>query len=290
MEQGTQPSFSENARRYLALARQGRNEWWRYLAGIATIIVAGQVLGAGPYLLLARSAHFNDLLNFIALNLGALVALAALVIVVRAIHRRSVVSLVTPRAAFDWARALQGFAIWLVLVTAASLFESWLYPGRYRLTFDPHTFFQFAAAALCLTPLQTATEELIFRGYLMQALGLLLRRPFWLVVASAIIFMLPHLANPEVSRSSVLIPLEYLAIGLVLALVTLRDGRLELAIGLHAANNLFSALIANYEGSVLTTSAIFTSKLEPVYSFCALLGASAAFYFLLFGPPRRTAA
>jgi hypothetical protein len=45
---------------------------------------------------------------------------------------------------------------------------------------------------------------------------------------------------------------------------------------------MWFALIANYEGSVLTTTAIFTSKIEPLYSFCALVGASVAFYLLLF--------
>jgi uncharacterized protein len=286
---GSATRVAVSARRFLDLAREGRNEWWRYLSAIVLIIAGGQVLGAVPYLFLARSGRFSDLLDFIALNLGVLVELAVLAVVVRGLHRRTLLSLVTPRATFDWRRALQGFALWFALVATASLFESWLYPGRYRLTFDAQAFFQFAVAALLLTPLQTATEELLFRGYLMQALGLLLRRPLALAVVSSALFMLPHLGNPEVARSPVLIPLEYLTIGFVLALVTLRDGRLELAMGLHAANNLFNALIANYEGSVLPTSPIFTSELDPLYSFCALVGASIVFCSVLFRPGRRRA-
>ena len=85
-----------------------------------------------------------------------------------------------------------------------------------------------------------------------------------------------------------LVPPQYLVIGMLLAAVTLRDGRLELALGIHAANNIFSALIANYEGSVLTTDSIFTSTLEPVYSLASLTAASVAAYLVFFG--RRAAA
>lgn len=80
---------------------------------------------------------------------------------------------------------------------------------------------------LCLTPLQTATEELLFRGYVMQGLSLLVKRPVAIAVISSVIFTLPHLANPEVARAPLLVPLQYVTIGLLLAAVTLRDGRLE---------------------------------------------------------------
>lgn len=270
--------------RYLDLVRQGKNQWWRYLAAVLVILLFGQVLGTVPFLLLARGGEFNDLLNFTALNLGVLVELAGLVIAVRLIHRRSMLSLITPRPAFDWRRAAHGFAAWFLLVAASALIEGWLFPGRYRLSFNADSFFLFAAVVLCLTPLQAATEELLFRGYLMQALGLFIRRPALIAVLSSLLFALPHLANPEVAHGPLLIPLEYLAIGLLLAVVTLRDGRLELAIGIHAANNVFGALVANYEGSVLTTEAIFTATLDPAYSLAALLAASAVFYLMLFGP------
>jgi membrane protease YdiL (CAAX protease family) len=53
----------------------------------------------------------------------------------------------------------------------------------------------------------------------------------------------------------------------VMAYVTLRDGRLELALGLHAANNLFAALFANYSVTVMPTPSIFTvNTLDVVYS------------------------
>ena len=67
-------------------------------------------------------------------------------------------------------------------------------------------------------------------------------------------------------------------------LIALRDGRLELAIGLHAANNVFLALVANYEGSALATAAVFTAReLDPWYSLATLVAGGSAFYWWFFG-------
>lgn len=271
------------AERYLALAHHGRNQWWRYVAGVLIIVLCGEGLAALPYLWVARDGDPGGMPVFIALNLGSLITLGGLAIAVLLLHRRSLLSLVTPHPRFDWRRAGQGFAVWLALSAASSVIESVLFPGSYRLTFNPDTFFAFAAVALCLTPLQAATEELLFRGYAMQGLGLLMKRPAVIAIVSSVIFMLPHLANPEVARHGMLVPPQYLVIGLLFAAVTLRDGRLELAIGMHTANNIFSGLIANYEDSVLTTDALFTSRFDPVYSLAALAVASATAYLIFFG-------
>ena len=71
-------------------------------------------------------------------------------------------------------------------------------------------------------------------------------------------------------------------IGALMAVVTLKDGRLELAIGIHAANNLFTGIVANVEPSVLSTSAIFTSTFEPVFALLAMLASSLTTYAVLF--------
>src|SRR5262245_47096978 len=96
------------AERYLDLARQGRNEAWRYALGALTIGFFW--LGAG-YLPLARyeeaiAAH--PLYEFIAVNFSIGMMLAGLAVAVRFIHGRSLRSLVTPRARIDWSRMARG--------------------------------------------------------------------------------------------------------------------------------------------------------------------------------------
>lgn len=269
--------------RYLNLARTGRNEWWRYLLGVALILFFWIVVGFVPYAVLARLHALDDLLTYIAVNLSIVMMLAGLALAMRFVHRRPLRSLISPDR-FDWGRVFQGAAAWAVIGLAVAGVEHLLYPGRYYLSFDPERFFGFAALVLVLTPIQTTTEELVFRGYVMQALGLILRSPAAIAVLSAAIFAVPHLLNPEAQTYGPLLIASYFVIGLLLAAVTLRDGRLELAIGVHAVNNLLLALVANYEGSVLTTESIFTAReLDPVYTLVTLVIAGAAFYWLFFG-------
>ena len=275
------------AERYLALAARGRNDWWRYVLGVATVVVFFELLGFAPWWLMMQYSDFGTLEQFFALNAGELIGLVGLAVAVVAVHRRGMRSLVTPYARIDWRRVLTGAAVWAGFALLCSVFEAWLFPGRYRFTFDPQLFFASAAMALLLTPLQTATEELLFRGYVMQGLGLFCRRPWLLIVASAALFTLPHAGNPEVDAAPWLVLPQYFIIGVLLAAVTLKDGRLELAIGIHAANNLFTGIVANIEPSVISSNAIFTSEFDPLYALLALAVASAATWAVLFPPQQR---
>ena len=269
---------------YLDLARRGRNDWWRYLLGGATIVFFWLVLGYVPYFLLRHAGLSDALFDFVAINLSIFMMLAGLAVTVKLIHRRSLRSLVAPDERIDWARIARGAVVWTVLATIVALIEHLAYPERYYLSFDPARFFMFMALVLTLTPLQSAVEELVFRGYVMQGLGLLTRRPLAIAVLSGIVFTLPHLLNPEVrEHGAVIMAANYFAIGVLLATVALRDGRLELAIGLHVANNVFLALVANYEGSALMTESVFTAReLDPVFSLVTLIAGAIAFHWWIF--------
>ncbi len=65
-------------------------------------------------------------------------------------------------------------------------------------------------------------------------------------------------------------------------------GSLELALGVHTANNLFALLLANTSISSLPSPSIFTvNVLDPLYSVLAGLVAWMVFVWLIFGPLRR---
>lgn len=270
--------------RYLDLARQGRNAWWRYALGAVTIAFFWLVLGYVPYLLLVGAGLSDQLLEYLAVNFSIFMMLAGLVLAVTVIHRRPLLSLVTPEARVDWLRVARGALVWAAIAAVIVAIEHALFPDRYYLSFDAERFFVFLALVLVLTPIQAGTEELVFRAYAMQGLALLTRRRVLVAVASSLIFTVPHLLNPEVHQHGVLImAANYFAIGMLLATITLRDGRLELAIGLHAVNNVFLALVANYEGSALTTESIFTAReLDPVYALITLVIGAFAFHWWIF--------
>ena len=265
--------MSPRTARYLDLARQGRNAWWRYALGTFTIACFWLFLGFVPYVLLADEAAGSRLLEYVAGNFSFVMMLAGLAVAVKVIHRRPLLSLITPEARVDWRRIGRAALAWCVLAALISAIEHLLYADRYYLSFNAERFLPFLVFVLVLTPIQTTAEELVFRGYAMQGIGLLTRRPVLVAVASTVVFTLPHMLNPEVEKHGMLImAANYFAIGLLLATVTLRDGRLELAIGVHAVNNIFLALVANYEGSALATESVFTAReLDPVYSLVTLI-------------------
>ncbi len=58
---------------------------------------------------------------------------------------------------------------------------------------------------------------------------------------------------------------------------------LELALGMHAGNNLFAALFANYTITALPSPALFTIRtLDPVYSLISVVIGLRVFYAIFF--------
>jgi membrane protease YdiL (CAAX protease family) len=118
--------------------------------------------------------------------------------------------------------------------------------------------------------------------------GLRLRNIWILSAISGFLFMVPHFLNPEARINYGLMGFYYFFIGAVMAYVTLRDGRLELALGLHVANNLFSALVANYTVTVMPTPSLFTiNTLDAAYSVLAAAFGLIVFVLIFVGPFRR---
>ena len=276
--------FTSPAARYLAAADIGGNSWWRYLLGIVVIAASWIIGGAYAYGFVLLYLPLGAITEFVAINASILMLLVGVVAVVVVLHRRPWRTLVTPYAQIDWRRMVQGAGVWVALSLVFSVIEHLLFPGRYAWSLDLQRWLPFALAALLLTPLQCAAEELVFRGYVLQGLGRLLRNPPALVILSGLLFAAPHLLNPEVAAYGLAImAANYFVMGLFLGAIALRDGRLELAIGAHAGNNLLLALVVRYDDSVFETESVFTAgALDPVYSLVTLLFSALLFYWWFF--------
>ncbi len=285
---------------YLEVARTGKNDWWRYLISLPAILIVWLGIGSIPVVLLAfyviadgnPATNFTAtgftgisvLLDFSATMLTFFPFIAATLLAVRFIHARPLKTLVTAAPRIRWTRLLAGAGVWFVLAALISFVEAMLYPGRYVLTFHPETLAVYALVALILIPIQTSAEELFFRGYLLQWIGLRLKNKWVLAFIIGVLFFLPHAVNPEMASNAVLMGLGYFAFGFFAALITLQDSGMELALGLHAANNLFSALFANYTVTALLSPSLFTVQtLDAAYGLISSIIAMTVFYMIFFG-------
>lgn len=284
---------------FLSLSERGKNGPARWIGGTLVILFCWFIVGgmsSAPLLVSAGvsnaaaladpNSDADPFLFYLAVNVGFGALLLGLWLAVRLIHQRAFRTLVTPATRVSWARMGLGFAVWFIIVALGSLVEFALYPSRFALTFDPSRWFFFLPFVLVLTPIQTSAEELFFRGYWLQGIGRLTRHPLILILITSLLFAIPHLANPEVTNhpeSGLLLFLNYFAIGAVLAWITLRDNRLELALGVHAANNLFAALIVNYTTSVLMTPAVITNNtIDATLGLLMILVGGVLFYLIVF--------
>jgi membrane protease YdiL (CAAX protease family) len=288
---------------YLEIARQGKNDWWRYLISFPAILATWLLVGSIPVvILMAYIAVDGDpatdfsgtgfegvpvIPEFLVTMSSFIPFLVATLLAVWFIHERPLRTLVTSETHIRWKRMFAGAGVWLLIAALLSLVESILYPGRYVLTFQPVTLLVFAMLAMILIPMQTSAEEFFFRGYLLQWMGLRLKNRWLLSLLNGLLFFLPHVANPEMATGSVLIGLGYFVMGFFLTFIALQDHGIELALGMHAANNLFAALFANYTVSALPSPSLFTVQtLDPVYSLVSLVAGMAVFYVIFFYPTR----
>ncbi|MDN5332755.1 MAG: protease family protein [Sphaerochaeta sp.] len=130
---------------------------------------------------------------------------------------------------------------------------------------------------LVLTPIQTSSEEVVFRVFPIRVVqgGKLRRgamRNTFACVLSAILFTAPHLSNRELGSAvnPALVLVFYALFGGLVTALSISVGGFEPALAIHTANNLFVALICNYQGSSLPSLPIFTTT-KPIGTYMDLL-------------------
>jgi membrane protease YdiL (CAAX protease family) len=102
---------------------------------------------------------------------------------------------------------------------------------------DGSTFALLAVLIVLLVPLQSAAEEYVFRGLIMQTLGAWVRSPWPGILVSTLIFTVGHTQYEIWGLLSVGI------MGLGFAIVVWRTGGLEAGIAFHVVNNVVALLL-----------------------------------------------
>jgi membrane protease YdiL (CAAX protease family) len=285
----------------------GKNDWWIYLLGIVgafsgylffQLIIMVPLISAATnngISMTEIAENPNILFNpekvginkslLLALMMGMFVfALLFFWLTIKFIQQKTLTSIITGFEKIRWKRYFFSFAIWGSLITILTVLSYFISPGDIEVRFNANQFFILLIVAIIFIPIQTATEELIFRGYLLQGFGLVFKNGIAPLIITSVLFGLMHASNPEAKAHGLLIMMPYyMFFGAFLATITLLDEGSELAMGIHCANNLFSSLLVCSKNSVLQTDAIFyTSTENPGGEFFIWFIMAFICFFILF--------
>jgi membrane protease YdiL (CAAX protease family) len=234
-------------------------------------------------------AVLHNLIKTVGVNMAFILLVGPLSVMclgllfwVKYVHQQGLISFTTSRDKVDWRRIFFAFFLWGALIVASILISYYSSPENYVFNFKPVSFIIFFFLALILIPLQTSFEEFFFRGYLMQGLGLATKTRWFPFIFTSIVFGLMHIANPEVEKMGYIILIYYIGTGFFLGILTLMDEGLELALGFHAANNFFGALLLTSDWSAFQTHSILKDVGEPSAGFDVILPVFILFPILLF--------
>ena len=275
----------------------GRNSFIRYFSGIIIIIAASQLVGAIPLLVAVvikvldggqlDPDNISDLsglglsqnLTLVLMLIPFIVGLIAIWLVVKYLHGRTLKQTITGRTSFSWKRFFQAAGFWMLLMVLIQFVQYLIAPENFVLDFQPQKFVALVLISIILIPLQAAFEEILFRAYLMQGLFVGIRNRWLPLLLTTLLFGGLHVFNPEVKEFGLALALpQYLILGLVLGIATLMDDGLELAIGVHAINNVFLAIFFTFDASALQTPALFKIiEIDPLFDLIALALGSAIF-------------
>ncbi|MGB1308954.1 MAG: lysostaphin resistance A-like protein [Oceanihabitans sp.] len=266
---------------YIKQAFNILHDWWRYIIGVVIAIIGVTVFSA-PHLIAVFAkrmraevdvSRLNDVQylmslfesneNLIYILLPFAGGLIFLFLAVKFIHNQSIVQLTTARKKIDWKRFWFIFFFWGILSSGLVLLDYYLSPSDYVVNFNLKPFLILTAIAIVLVPLQTSFEEYLFRGYLMQGIGVLAKNRWLPLLITSVVFGLLHIANPEVEKLGYVIMVYYIGTGLFLGIMTLMDDGLELALGFHAANNLFTALLVTADWTAFQTHSVLKDLSNP---------------------------
>tara|TARA_R110000868_G_scaffold4211_13_gene26722 strand:- start:131310 stop:132227 length:918 start_codon:yes stop_codon:yes gene_type:complete len=198
------------------------------------------------------------------------------------VHSQTITSLTTSRKKIDWKRIFFAFALWGFVTIILTGLDIYLKPEDYVFNFKPIPFFTLAIIGILLIPLQTSFEEYLFRGHMMQGIGLMAKNRWVPLVITSILFGVMHLGNPEVTKLGLGIMVYYIGTGFFLGILTLMDEGLELALGFHAANNLVGALLLTADWTAFQTESLYRDVSVPTLGWDVFIPVLVVYPILLF--------
>jgi membrane protease YdiL (CAAX protease family) len=274
------------------------NSFWKYLVVILVTFVAIQIIGSIVggiiiivYLLANKDIDFAPemFVNVKSLadlglpeNLILVVALFPSVVgavtswmLIQKMHHRPFSATVNGREHIRWNHLFAGFLFWTLLMIIFLATNYIISPDNFVLQFDSRKFIPLLIIALLFIPFQTTLEEYIFRGYIAQGIAAWTKNRWLVISIPGLLFGLMHYQNTEVVEHGFWVAMPpYIIFGLFFGLLAVLDDGIELPLGIHAANNIFTCLFVTNPSSSLQTPAIFEQQI--IYHIPEIVGLLAA--------------
>lgn len=274
------------------------NKFWKYLLG-SVVIISASFFGNFPLWLAIKYETlinkkpypendkmlikmFDSNLTLFLVMISFAFALAGVYYVVKYMHHQSILSVTTSRKKADPKRILFSFLLWAGFSLLSFVFIYLQSPESFIFNFKPIPFLILVVIGTLMIPIQTSTEEYVFRGYLMQGFANLSKNRWFPLLMTSFIFGSMHWFNPEVTKMGNIIMIYYIGTGFFLGIITLMDEGMELALGFHTANNLIGALLVTSDWTVFQTYSFFIDKSEPSAGFDVILPVIIIYPILLF--------
>ena len=275
-----------------------QNDFWKYAVGSWIFIIAA-FIGQIPLVVVAVVKSISegkgipssekDIMNLLDTNLTLFLVLLSfafaffsIYLVIKNLHKQSFLSLTTARKKVDWGRMFFSFSIWALFTIGSTALMYYTNPDSFVVNFKLEPFLILGLISIFLIPIQTSTEEYVFRGYLMQGFASLAKNKWFPLIMTSLIFGGLHIVNPEVREMGYIVMFYYIGTGLFLGIITLMDDGMELALGFHAANNLFAALLVTSDWSALQTESVLKDISKPSAGIEILVPLLVVFPLLLF--------
>ena len=140
---------------YLDIARQGENNWWRYLLGTIIIAFFWLVIGSIVLAIFIFSPSINNGLNpsdflrkpsipgYLIINLQFIFFLLGIFLAIKWLHKRPFLTLVSADAAIKWQRFYQGLAVWYLIQSILFGIDYILAPRNLEFTYTSRIWIKY---------------------------------------------------------------------------------------------------------------------------------------------------
>ena len=269
-------TFVHPVRRFAEAARP-YNEWWRFALGLfvfalfsVLFILLGKIgltaIIVGPPTEGDWGMKAAEAVNAQLFPPGSAMASLfvlglfitqwpALWIALRLVHHRALRTLFGPEERINWGHFRVGLGVALLIGTiswAPTIFGD----GGFE-TFRSIGFDRWAPMLLIGVPIlfvQTASEEMVFRGYMLQQFASRFWSPLAWSIVPSVLFALAHTADSTILGISWF----HFVFGMIMAAVVSRTANLGGAIGLHLGNNIINILIVSGPSKTINGLALFS--------------------------------